>query len=352
MRIAQALELPVKINITGDPQKDAEIVLYALAGCVGLLIICILLLVIITVRRSRRRKRKAALVLAEQQALEAAGEEHTQEESTAAEHSSYRPKKEEPEEIAAETVVINTPEVKPETPAPADKTAPEPVLPEPKQEESHTHTSHIHIEEDPEKKMEEIRRRIAEIAEKRRTEAQEYKEISLPKLGIDYGQQETPETEEAGEEEFVQAHKWDVETPEQEVSPEEIPVQEEIEYAPEDHDMQVPETAYTESGHSDMWIRPEAETVLQQEEQPEAPVYAQEHIHTLTEDVAAEHHLPPAAEIHPLTENPAVAEEPEPEPEPEPVVIQGNKDLDTYFQNTQLPLKRLTFAEWVDQFKK
>lgn len=94
MRIAHALELPVKIDITGDPQKDAEIVLYALAGCVGLLIVCILLLVIIAVRRSRKRKKKAALVLAQQQAQKAAEEKQKQEEiAIAAEntHTHYQP---------------------------------------------------------------------------------------------------------------------------------------------------------------------------------------------------------------------------------------------------------------------
>ncbi len=353
MRIAHALELPVKIDITGDPQKDAEIVLYALAGCVGLLIVCILLLVIIAVRRSRKRKKKAALVLAQQQAQKAAEEKQKQEEiAIAAEntHTHYQPKKEETKAEVAEVtvpVVNDVPVPEPEVKTPEVETP----VPEPVQEEVHTHSAHIHVEEDPEKKMEEIRRRIAEIAEKRKTESQEYQEITLPKLGIDYGQQTAAEEKEEAQE-FIQAHKWEVEKVTPEAPAEEMQQTEEPGYAPEDHDMQVPEVVYTESDHSDMWIHPETETILQHPEpQSEEPVYAPEHIHTAAEDVAAEHHLPPATEI-PVPHLPAGETESEPEPEPEPVVLQANKDLDGYFQNTQLPLKRLTFAEWVDQFKK
>lgn len=349
MRIAHALELPVKIDITGDPQKDAEIVLYALAGCVGLLIVCILLLVIIAVRRSRKRKKKAALVLAQQQAQKAAEEKQKQEEiAIAAEntHTHYQPKKEETKAEVAEVtvpVVNDIPVPEPEVKAPEVETP----VPEPVQEEVHTHSAHIHVEEDPEKKMEEIRRRIAEIAEKRKTESQEYQEITLPKLGIDYGQQTVAEEKEEAQE-FIQAHKWEVEKVTPEATEEEMQQTEEPGYAPEDHDMQVPEVVYTESGHSDMWIHPETETILQHPEpQSEEPVYAPEHIHTAAEDVAAEHHLPPATEI-PVPHLPAG----ETGSEAEPVVLQANKDLDGYFQNTQLPLKRLTFAEWVDQFKK
>lgn len=343
MIIAQALELPVKINITGDPQKDAEIVLYALAACVGLLILCILLLVIIAVRRSRKRKKQALMLLQKAQAAVKAAKEKEAESAAVSEnpHTNYQPA---PKEEVAQPVATS-PAEETATPLPEEK----PVIPEPAQKpvntEMQSHAPEIHIEEDPEKKMEEIRRRIAEIAEKRKTESEEYKEIELPKLDADYGK-----------EQFVQAHKWEIESN----TVTEFPETDFTEYAPEDHDLQATVILHNEADETETPTGEQAATEPEQTEaQESAPATAEAYTDTNTAEAAS---VPEEVEQHstaeqnngtalhiPAQEEPVTLSETQ---VPESLNIADPKELDIYFQNTQLPLKRLTFAEWVDQFKK
>lgn len=221
------------ISITGDLEKDQQILIFGIGGLIVLIVLAmILLLVLVLVRRNKAAKRAA-------EAMMRPVEEPTKEEQ-------HKPKEINTPEPVIIPQKVETPfaEVKPETATPVVvQSIPEPVkAPEPelKQEEKaqpvELPKSSPSKEMSLEEKLAEIRQRMAEI----KKQNPEGPSIVLPKVGeVSAVKTESPTVEEQQPEEVVEVIE-NSETPEepvdeiiQESAPEEVvldtTVQEKIE---------------------------------------------------------------------------------------------------------------------------
>lgn len=328
LHIPFAIELPIKINITGDPQKDAQYLLIGIAACILLLILTIITLIIVAFRRKKKKKKAADIAKQSETAI-----------------TSENISKEEPEkqEIATEAK-ITTPEIKPvvETIEPTKEniiveTPKVESKPEPKPEK----------EQNPEDKMDEIRKRLAEIAQNRKNNPNEYQEVVLPKLTADFAK--TVSIEDAGNlADSFEIHET-----------EEIPNEtESLENSNTDFDYEAQiqnlNTDFKGEPVSDSDFEKANEDLLKtQIEDKVDSVFAKQEFDTdfSGEPISDSNYTVEDSDAETKEEIQQMDTDFSGEPVADSNFHSESEKLNAQFQNTQLPVKRMTFTEWMDSFK-
>ena len=360
LRIPAAIELPFSIHITGDPKKDAEYVLLGLALCVLLLIITISILVIVALRKN---KKKNVLVAKEKPSRK---QEISKTEKTKAtiqaeknNDQKYSPPIEKPKEKAPENQA-------PPTPPKPEEIKEEKVAESTKKEEKATVKKEEAKPQSAPDKMEEIRLRLAEIAKNKKENPDIYKDVVLPKLDENFAK--TVSKEEAGLcGEAYEDHETEIvdeSSPEQSNS--------EAEQSPV-HNHPKPEQAYNYERKlqqldtdldivipvSDSDYKIEEEEHIESPSDPENATYTTENTETGYEPEEELQHLDTDLDI----ENPVSDSDYKIEEEQIEIISGDNSREDNSaqqqipsshagnFRNSGLPLKRLTFAEWMENFK-
>lgn len=283
-----------QFQITGDLEKDQEILMYAILGLVGLVILFVILIVVIVLVRRSRNIKKAALASA---IPSVKTEEAKLPVSTPAEDK-FKPsvqtepvKKEEPAKQPEQ--VPKAVEVKIQ-PVPVEIKPVEEVKPKPAEDSKDikTYTDKI-AAENPDDKLDEIRKRLEEI----RKQVPSGPAVVLPKIEA---KKPVEESKQSPENELISSPVPEIAEPvlpeTEPVKPEEIQVVEEIEPSVEEHAQFVKEV------EMDSMDEDKPEEVLVE------PVVVSEVVETETQNIT----LP---------------------------------------NGKYLPMKKLSFAEWVELFK-
>ncbi|HEY8365848.1 MAG TPA: hypothetical protein VIL57_01760 [Bacteroidia bacterium] len=328
LHIPFAFELPIKINITGDPQKDAQYLLIGIAACILLLILTIITLIILAFRRKKKKKKAADLA---NQSVTTATSENI---------AKVEPKK---QEIAPEPI-DTTPEPKPVVEAKepvkeikveeAPKAEPKP---EPKPEK----------EKNPEDKMDEIRKRLAEIAQNRKNNPNEYQEVVLPKLTADFAKTVSKE-DAANSADSFEEHETEEIPNETESAANSTP---DFEY---EEQIQNLNTDFKGEPISDSDFEKANEEIIKTQIENEVDsIFAKQELDT---DFSGE----PISDSNFTVENTEEQikediQQMDTDFSGEPIADSNfhseSEKLNAQFQNTQLPVKRMTFTEWMDSFK-
>lgn len=355
LHIPFAFELPIKINITGDPKKDATYLLIGIAACVALLIITIATLVIVAFRKKNKVNK-----------AQTQSEPKVKANKTKAKNKETSKTPEPKQEIEP---ITDAPKEVEKTPIAEEK---EPILEEePKVQEAPKteSTPKIEIKEEvmeptaPEDKMEEIRKRLAEIAQNRKSNPSEYQEIHLPKISSDIAKTVTKDEVGAHADTF-EAHETeeipnDAETFQTSVS-QEYDYQRELNdldtdfkgnpVSDSDYSIQNEESLKNEieNNTDSTFAKQEFDTDFSGNPVSDS-VYSitnEEHIKTNIENAIdstlAKQELEtdfsgePVSDSHFSTETPTNS---------------IKQKINPQFQNSNLPVKRMTFTEWMDSFK-
>lgn len=331
--------LPLQINITGNLEKDQELLLLGMVSLVSLITLAmIIILIIVIVRRIRRNKeaKKESTLQAstappqviEQKpvVVEKTVSKPVEEKKPTPIVAEKKPIEEKPAEVKKQEPVIvpeipkeekpivetkQEPIVKKEEPAPIVKE--EPKKEEPKKEEpQQTYSSSKPVD-----KMEEIRRRLEEI----KGQKKDGPALVLPKI---------------------------------EAAPSKPPV---IEEKKEEPTPTIAEETFAEEADETMLVENIETSTVPPIDIPEEKEIAEEEptiAPTISEPIVAEEQprmvedegiMKPASEV--------IVDEPE---EPIAVIVEQanikSEEITTHLPNGKfLPMKKLTFAEWVELFK-
>lgn len=284
-----------QFQITGDLEKDQEILMYAILGLVGLVILFVILIVVIVLVRRNRNIKKAALAAASPEIKTEAAKAPVSlpDEDKFKPSVQTEPVKKEEVAIQPEPVAEKV-EVKIE-PVPVEIKPVEEVIPKPVEDpkDIKTYTDKI-AAENPDDKLDEIRKRLEEI----RKQVPSGPAVVLPKIEA----------------------KKPVEESKQPIENEEV---------------SLPVMDITEP------VLPESEPVEPEEIQELGQL---EPLAEVNEELGSEHEPESVGELKPeetLAAPVEVSEVIEPETQ-ENVALPNGK---------YLPMKKLSFAEWVELFK-
>lgn len=363
--------IAAQIRITGDLEKDQQLLIYGIGGLIGLIVLAMIIIVVVVVVRRSKSARAVSMPVAV---------------PTPPKENSYKPAESIPEakpeipEVKPEPVVekvaepvaevipepVPVPEEKPVTVVPEQ----EPPMAQPVQTQEETSSKKYDFgaykeelaHQNADDKMDEIRRRLEEIKRQRQAEPApvlpkvEVKPTAIPEV--------TPATEAdpdpiVPEEEIVAEEEMDETRPINEIpeDPETVSVTEvsQVErlepmasFVPEDKPVLEDEVSKEEPIQEEVALvevtpEPRQETPAEeitQESEPEEVVEREAEIRSEGETYYA------------IKDEPVMELQRDAQPEAPLTSSPKEKDPETGLPNGKfLPMKKLTFAEWVELFK-